>query len=104
MSTGESSAEVRKRVIAARNRQLDRQNCTNANLSNQQLDEICKLDNDSGLMLERAIEKLGLSARAYHRTLKVARTIADLAQSSTIEKEHLMEALTYRQLERKPIG
>ncbi|GAA6166997.1 YifB family Mg chelatase-like AAA ATPase [Sessilibacter corallicola] len=101
MSGGETSEQVRAKVVAARDRQQTRQGCTNANLSSKQLDNICKLGNSESLLLERAIEKLGLSARAYHRTIKVARTIADLAQSEDIKKEHVMEALTYRQLEKQ---
>jgi len=97
----ESSAEVRKRVIAARLIQHQRQNCVNAKLSQRDIEQYCPLSQDLRSLLENALEKLGLSARAYHRVIKVARTIADLQASEHIEKPHLLEALGYRQLERR---
>ncbi len=97
---GESSREVQQRVLAARTRQLDRQGCTNAELAGQQRDVMCKLTSDDEQWFLRAAEKLNLSARGYHRVVKLARTIADLAQSAEIQKPHLMEAIGYRSLDR----
>ncbi|UCE89854.1 MAG: ATP-binding protein, partial [Pseudomonadota bacterium] len=74
--------------------------CANSRLDNRQVDAFCKLDREQIRLLEDAIERLGLSARAYHRILKVARTIADLADSDRIETAHVAEAISYRQLDR----
>ena len=98
---GEDSEYVRKRVISARAIQLQRQGCPNAQLAQQQMQSVCALTPELASVLEDALDKLGLSARAYHRILKVARTIADLGESERILKPHLMEALSYRQLERR---
>ena len=95
---GESSVIVRERVTAARQIQLQRQGIPNHDLSGRQLDEVCKLDKSDAQFLQVAVEKLGLSARGYHRVLKVARTIADLAGVAAIGKAHLSEALSYRAL------
>lgn len=95
----ESSLEVRARVLAARMRQEKRGLRTarvNAQLHGKLLDRICALDSTGRRMLERSAEKLRLSARGFHRVLKVARTIADLADSAAIEPPHLAEALQYR--------
>jgi len=100
-SDSEASIDVRKRVMAARAIQLTRQGCPNAQLAQQQISSVCALTPDLAKILEDALDKLGLSARAYHRIIKVARTIADLANSEHIQKAHLMEALSYRQLERR---
>jgi len=95
-AAGESSATVRDRVIAARQRQQRRAGKPNATLSNREAQRDCELSaNDRGL-LERALDRLGLSARAYHRILRVARTIADLAESERIGTPHLCEAIQYR--------
>ncbi len=97
----ESSSAVKKRVELARNIQLDRnQRKTNADLSNQEMDMYLNIPEENLVMLESIVEKLKLSARAYHRILKVARTIADLEKSSSIEKKHVLEAITYRCLDR----
>ena len=63
----------------------------------KQIDSLCPLDNESQKLLKQAVERMGLSARSYHRTIKVARTIADLAESESIEVGHVAEALQYRQ-------
>ncbi|WP_328188735.1 YifB family Mg chelatase-like AAA ATPase [Marinobacter sp. OP 3.4] len=98
---GEGSAAVRQRVMAARERQLDRQGL-NATLSGAALHEACRLDSASEQLVSQAIERLGLSARAIHRILRVARTIADLTGDQALSKSHLVEALGYRKLDRQP--
>jgi magnesium chelatase family protein len=101
---GESSASVRARVQRARQRQLQRCGKTNHTLSNKEIDSFCRLNADDALLLENAIEKLGLSARAWHRIIKLARTIADLADSDHITTSHLQEAIGYRRLDRPLSG
>jgi magnesium chelatase family protein len=93
---GESSDVVRARVIAARARQLERANKPNAGLSNREVLRDCALATNDRNLLERALDKLGLSARAYHRILRVARTIADLDGKERIITAHLSEAIQYR--------
>ena len=100
----ETSAQVRQRVETARRRQLDRHGCANAQLSNKQIEQACALDAENQQLLEQAITRLNLSARAYHRILKVARTIADLAGAETIGNAHLSEAIQYRCLDRQAIS
>ncbi|HEX8547271.1 MAG TPA: YifB family Mg chelatase-like AAA ATPase [Cytophagaceae bacterium] len=105
----ESSEEIRTRVIRAREIQSDRFKTiqesepiySNAMMPPQMVKEICKITDAGNLLLKTAMEKLGLSARAYDRILKVARTIADLAASSDIKIEHLAEAIQYRSLDRE---
>ncbi len=96
----EDSATVRQRVVAARERQQRRSGTANANLHNREVDVHCRLSDADAALLERAIEQLGLSTRAYHRILKVARTIADLAGAAEIGSAHLSEAIAYRRLDR----
>ncbi|MCK4608243.1 MAG: YifB family Mg chelatase-like AAA ATPase [Gammaproteobacteria bacterium] len=93
-----TSAIVQARVLAAYQVQLQRQNKPNSALSTKEVDEICSINTEQQNLLEAAIEKMNLSARAYHRLLKVARSIADLAGSQTIETQHLTEALSYRNI------
>lgn len=93
---GESSAIVRERVIRAYHIQMQRQNCLNQHLSPQQLQQFTHLDDSSKQLMTMAQQRLNLSARAYHRVLRVARTIADLANSEIIQNIHLSEALSYR--------
>lgn len=101
---GETSATMRARVQAARDRQLSRLAGTkvtnNARMSHAQIRTHCAIDAAMGDLLQRAMEELSLSARAYDRILKVARTIADLAASERIEANHLLEAIQYRSLDR----
>ena len=104
--TSENSAEVRRRVIAARNIQEERFKESkgvycNAQMSSKLLQNICKITPEGIQLLRTAMERLGLSARAYDRILKVARTIADLASSKDILTEHLAEAIQYRSLDRE---
>ena len=97
---GERSAAVRARVTAARARQYARDGGVNYALTPAQIETTCVLDGPSRTLLEQAMQRLGLSARAYHRVLKVARTIADLAESEPIEATHLAEAIQFRCLDR----
>ncbi|MGH8182057.1 MAG: YifB family Mg chelatase-like AAA ATPase [Rhodanobacteraceae bacterium] len=92
----EDSATVRARVTAARAIAMRRAGKPNALLATRELERDCALGNAEQTLLERAMEKLSLSARAYHRVLRVARTIADLAGSERIAREHLAEAVQYR--------
>ncbi len=100
----ETSDQVRLRVEAARRLQLERAGRPNARLGNREIDSVCVLKPADRQLLERAIEQLGLSARAYHRVLKLARTIADLEASEQITTHHLTEAINYRRLDRKGAG
>jgi magnesium chelatase family protein len=97
---GESSEQIRQRVIAAYQRQLARSPRFNAELSTQEIDAFCRLKKNERLLLEKAMDRLKLSARAYHRILKLARTIADIEDSPDIETPHLSEAISYRSLDR----
>jgi len=98
--TGESSEAIRQRVVIARQRQLKRSQSTNQALTNKQIEQYCQLEKSDSEMLEKAIERLGLSARAWHRILKLSRTIADLDNSDQIQSHHLQEAIGYRRLDR----
>lgn len=96
----ETSAEVSVRVARVRELQLKRQGCTNARLKGRDLDRVCQPTGRGRQFLDRASNKLGFSARAYHRVLKVARTIADLAGAGQIDTPHISEALSLRKLDR----
>lgn len=105
----EKSSEIRARVMKARTIQDQRFEDNdalhfNAQMSPNMVRQICVIDENGQILIKRAMEKLGLSARAYDRILKVARTIADLADSPTIEAEHLAEAIHYRSLDRESWG
>jgi magnesium chelatase family protein len=104
-SSGESSAAILQRVLAARAVQDARYKGTgvtcNARLPSAMLRRVCRLAPDADRVLRGAFERMGLSARAYDRVLKVSRTIADLAGSERIEAEHVREAVQYRNLDRK---
>jgi len=100
----ETSARVRRRIEAARQRQIERSGVANARLGNREVEKVCALQPTDRHVLEQAIERLGLSARAYHRILKVARTIADLDGAEQIGTAHLSEAINYRRLDRQTPG
>ena len=104
---GEASAPIRDRVMRARERQLrrfkDSDTIANARMTHSQLRKHCALEPALGDLLQQAMEKLSLSARAYHRILKVARTIADLASAENIQAQHLLEAIQYRTLDREQV-
>jgi magnesium chelatase family protein len=105
----EESVNVRERVMKARDVQNDRYKdkeniYSNAQMSSTQVREWCQISNAGQQLLKTAMNKLQLSARAYDRILKVARTIADLAQSEEIKIEHLAEAIQYRSLDRESWG
>ncbi len=101
---GESSEAIAGRVRNARRLQKERFDgntaATNARMNNGQISRFCSLDAESRRLLEMAMEKLGLSARAYTRILKTARTIADLAEAESIDPSHVAEAIQYRSLDR----
>jgi magnesium chelatase family protein len=101
-TASEDSAIVRARVVAARTRQHQRAGKINAVLGSREIESACSLGAEDQALLERAVDRLGLSARAYHRVLKVARTIADLDGAIDIATPHLAEALGYRCLDRRP--
>ena len=98
-ATGETSASVRDRVMAAREAQQQRAGKPNAFLGNHEIEASCKLGSNEQNLFDRAVERLGLSARAYHRVLRVARTIADLADSASIDATHLAEAIQFRRFD-----
>ncbi|MBD8489854.1 YifB family Mg chelatase-like AAA ATPase [Echinicola sp. CAU 1574] len=102
----ESSEAIRERVVIGRNRQVDRFKdykdiYCNAMMPSHMVKDVCQINEGGKVLLKTAMERLGLSARAYDRILKVARTIADLADADEIRVEHLAEAIQYRSLDRE---
>ena len=101
---GESSEVIRTRVIRAREIQLGRfaneRFFTNSRMANRHIERYCPLDQDGQALLRQAMDALGLSARAYNKVLKVARTIADLEGSDRVSVPHISEAINYRSLDR----
>jgi magnesium chelatase family protein len=95
-SSGEPSAAVKARVIAARSRQIDRQGVLNAQLDGRALRNVCRISDRSDALLSRAVTRLGLSARAITRVLRVARTVADLENAPDLSDSQLAEALQFR--------
>lgn len=105
--TIEGSAQIRERVVKVRSIQKMRyqnniQAC-NAYLPLKEIEKFCQLDADANNLLKAAVLNMGLTARAYHKILKVSRTIADLAQEEHIKAEHISEAIQYRSLDRMEI-
>ena len=103
LSTGrtmaeESSETVLNRVILAVKKQHSRSSKLNARLNNREIQTFCALKPNAQTFINQAIEKLGLSARAYHRILRVARTIADLNNEESVEISHLSEALSFKKM------
>ncbi len=96
----ESSEDIRKRVVAARRRQIERQGCVNARLDGPELERAAPLSTELTDFLNNAAERMGMSARGYNRVKRIARTIADLRGSENIEITDLAEALSYRQIGR----
>ena len=105
--TAESSEDILKRVTDARAIQSERFRQTkiycNSQMNSRHVKKYCKIDDDSSGLLEAAIDKLGLSARAFNRILKIARTIADLDGKADISSEHVSEAIQYRSLDRSKV-
>jgi magnesium chelatase family protein len=100
-SSGESSSAIRERVERARERMIARQGKPNARLDTREIDEHCKPDERGAALLKQAMAKLGLSARGFHRILKVARTIADIEDGKRVVSRHLAEAIQYRRFARQ---
>ena len=98
---GETSEAIQARVETARQRQLARQGKPNTQLTVTEIDVLCTPDAQGAALLQQAITRLNLSARAYHRVLKVARSIADLASSENILTSHIAEAVQYRRMDRQ---
>ncbi|MBM4137606.1 MAG: ATP-binding protein, partial [Nitrospira sp.] len=103
--SGEKSEDIRKRVVSARNIQLerfkdDKKIYSNGQMKTRHVKKYCRLRPDAQSLLETAMQKLGLSARAYTRILKLSRTIADLEASEDIQSHHVSEAIQYRTLDR----
>ena len=99
----EGSLQIRQRVQRAKKIQIERfssATCTNATMLPKQLKEFCVLDREASSLLKVSINELGLSARAYDRILKVARTIADLEENTLVQVQHIAEAINYRTLDR----
>lgn len=97
---GEATAVVKQRVLQARETMLARSSKVNALLGSREIEDYCPLKKQDAQFLEEALHRLGLSIRAYHRIIKVARTIADLEGAQDIERNHLAEALGYRAMDR----
>jgi magnesium chelatase family protein len=99
-ATGEKSETIRQRIERSYQKQINRQGKANNQLSIKEIDRFCAPDPDSENILKQAITRLNLSARAYHRILKVARTIADLRDEDKIGKQHIAEAIQYRRMDK----
>lgn len=96
----ETSDMVRQRVEKLHHMQMARQGCLNGDLSPKQIQEYVPIDQQGLVLLKNAVERMGISARSYHRILRVARTLADMSDSSDVLQTHLAEALSYRSFDR----
>jgi magnesium chelatase family protein len=96
----ESSKDIQQRVAQCRNIQIARQGKANAHLTSAELRQFCQLSEDDNEFIELAVEKLGLSTRAHHKILKISRTLADMENYPNIEHEHLIQALSFRAMDR----
>ncbi len=96
----ETSAQIRARVQQCQALQYERQDCLNTALTSKQLEGLVVLDSASKQLLEQAMNRLGLSARGYHRILRVARTLADMKGQTDVEASHLAEAISYRSMDK----
>lgn len=99
--SGEISEQIKQRVTDVRAKQLARQSTLNSQFTTKQIDQYCELNDELLKFLERVCERLNMSARAYHRILKLARTIADMDGKEAINKQHLSEAISFRSLDRR---
>lgn len=99
-SKEENSQAVRERVMVAHQRQIQRSQHVNAQMTTHDIKKFCRLDKTATQLLEQAVSRLGLSARSHNRILKVARTIADLNNDNSISSQHISEAIGYRRLDR----
>ncbi len=95
-----TSSQIRNKVTAVQAKQTKRQGCLNSKLTPKQIDKICALDKPAQQLIDTAMNRLGLSARGYHRILKLARSIADLACSEHITQAQLGQAIQLRSLDR----
>jgi magnesium chelatase family protein len=100
VATGESSAVIQARVESAYQKQFARQGKPNAALTTKEIDKLCAPDKSGEDLLKQAISRLNLSARAYHRVLKLARTVADLEEVEKIQGKHIAEAIQYRRFDK----
>jgi magnesium chelatase family protein len=96
---GDTTAAIRARVVAARERQQARQGIANALLATREIERFCAVDHEATELLKQSIARLALSARAYHRVLRVARSIADLGACEAIGAAHVAEAIQYRRMD-----
>ncbi len=96
LPNGESSSEIKQRIILARQIQINRQNKLNSELNNEEIEQYSQLENNSKQLIKQIIEKQGLSARGYYRLLKLARTIADLQRSNLVTTSHISMASQYK--------
>ncbi|WP_233586524.1 hypothetical protein [Legionella sp. km772] len=93
---------LKEKVIRIRELQMTRQNCLNSQLSARMCEQVCELEEAGQQFLQQAMSKLKLSARGYHRLLKVARTIADMENKPQVERTHLQQALSFKQMPQMP--
>jgi len=99
-NNAETSQQIQQRVSETRQLQMQRQHKPNAFMSNKEIEQYCQLDKQCENLIDKAFDQLGFSARGYHRTLKLARTIADIEAVQSIEAKHLSEAISYRHYDR----